>query len=157
MTEAKVLKGMEEGPRLGALPVPFRAYSFKLHMGGAVQGHFTQCSGLRSRVEVIPLWEEGRTVVRKPALPLGRGSVSLSYGLCTASELWDWFLASMEGQSQRKTVSIVMLGVDGLTEVFRYELLGCLLRDWECEAADARHQQAALSRLVLSFEALRRG
>jgi phage tail-like protein len=156
MREAKVLRGMEEGPRMGALQIPFRAYSFKLLMGGAVQGHFTQCTGLRSRVEVIPLREEGRTVVRKPTLPLG-GSVSLSYGLCTAPELWDWFLASMEGHSERKSVSILMLGVDGITEVFRYELLGCWLRDWECAAADARRQQAALSRLVLSFEVLRRG
>ncbi|SEM53135.1 conserved hypothetical phage tail region protein [Stigmatella aurantiaca] len=157
MTEAKVLKGMEEGLRMGAPQVPFRAYSFKLLMGGAVQGHFTQCTGLRSRVDVIPLREEGRTGGRKPSLPLGMGSVSLSYGLCTAAELWDWFLASMEGHSRSKNVSIQMLGVDGITEVFRYELLGCGLRDWECEAADARRQQAALSRLVLSFEALRRG
>ncbi|MDC0713237.1 phage tail protein [Stigmatella sp. ncwal1] len=157
MAEAKVLKVRDEGPRAGALALPFRAYSFKLLMGESVQGHFAQCTGLRSRVEVIPRREDGKTVVRKLSGPVGTGAVSLNYGLSTSAELWEWFLASMEGHGQSKNVSVLMLGVDGITEVFRYELLECWLRDWECAAVDARRQQAALSRLVLSFEAIRRG
>jgi phage tail-like protein len=146
------------GAQPGSLVDPFRAYNFKLLIDGVTEGHFTQCTGLRARVEVIPYREGGGgTVVRKLAGPLNLGQVTLSYGFTTSPELWDWFLGSMSGQPQRKNVSILMLGMDGVSEMLRYNLLECWPCDWECAAFDALSQQIAISRLVLTFESINRG
>lgn len=51
--------------------------------------------------------------------------------------LWRDGALSMSGQPQRKNVSILMLGMDGMTEMLRYNL--------------------AIARLVLAFESLNRG
>jgi phage tail-like protein len=148
----------EPGAQPGALVDPFRAYNFKLLIDGVTEGHFTQCSGLRAKVDVIPYREGGGgTVVRKLAGPLNLGNVTLSYGFTTSPELWSWFLASMNGQPQRKNVSVLMLGMDGMTEVLRYNLLECWPCDWEVAAFDALSNQVAIARLVLTFESINRG
>lgn len=148
----------DAGAQPGAQSELFRAYNFKLEIDGVTEGHFTQCSGVRAEVKVIPYREGGGgTVVRKLAGPLNLSTLTLSYGMSTSSELWDWFLASMSGQPQRKNVSVLMLGQDGLTEVFRYNLLEAWPCDWECSAFDALSHQVAIARMVLTFESLTRG
>ncbi len=148
----------EAGAQPGTLVDPFRAYNFKLLIDGVTEGHFLQSSGPRGRVQVIDYREGGGgTVVRKLAGPLHLGHVTLSYGFTTSPELWDWFLGSMEGQPRRKNVSILMLGMDGVTERQRYNLLECWPCEFECPAFDALSQQVAIARLVLTFESLNRG
>lgn len=64
---------------------------------------------------------------------------------------------AMNGQPQRKNVSVLMLGMDGLTEVLQYNLLECWPCDWEAAAFDALSNQIAIARLVLTFESINRG
>jgi phage tail-like protein len=146
------------GAQPGALVDPFRAYNFKLLIDGVTEGHFTQCSGLRAKVDVIPYREGGGgTVVRKLAGPINLGQLTLHYGFTSSPELWNWFLASMSGQPQRKNVSVLMLGTDGMTEMLRYNLLEAWPCDWEVAAFDALSNQIALARVVLTFESINRG
>jgi phage tail-like protein len=148
----------EKGAQPGALVDPFRAYNFKLLIDGVTEGHFIQCSGLRAKVEVIHYREGcGGTAVRKLAGQLSLGHVTLSQGFTTSAELWSWFLPSMAGEPERKNVSILMLAMDGLTEVLRYNLLECWPCDWEIAAFDALSNQIAVARLVLTFESINRG
>jgi phage tail-like protein len=162
MAEAKAPEtpppSQDAGAQPGALVDPFRAYNFKLLIDGVTEGHFIQCGGLRAEVKVIPYREGGGgTVVRKLAGQLNMGQLTLSYGFTSSPELWNWFLASMSGQPQRKNVSVLMLGMDGLTEMLRYNLLDSWPCDWEVAAFDALSNQVAIARLVLTFESINRG
>lgn len=152
------LPGPAQGAQPGVLVDPFRAYNFKLLIDGVAEGHFTQFSGLRARVEVIPYREGGGgTVVRKLAGPLNLGQLTLSYGFTSSPKLGNWLLASMSSKPQRKNVSILMLGMDGMTEVIRYNLLEAWPCDWEAVGFDAISKQTAIARLVLTFESINRG
>lgn len=145
--------------QLGARVDPFRSYNFKLIMDGVAEGHFTQLEGLLAkRLNVIHPREGGDgTGGRQQPGALHLGQATLSRGFATSSELWNWFLDSMSGQPRPKNVSIVMLGMDGMTEMLRYNLLACWPCDWEVAAFDAINNQADISRLVLTFESLSRG
>ena len=38
---------------------PYRSYSFKLEIDGVVEAHFTECSGLSTKIETIAYREAG--------------------------------------------------------------------------------------------------
>ena len=148
----------DPGAQPGALVDPFRAYNFKLLIDGVNEGHFTQCMGLHAKVEVIPYREAGGgNVVRKLAGPLRLGEVTLRYGLTQSPELWTWFQASVSGQPQRKNVSVLMVGMDGVTEVMRWNLLEAWPAEWHGAPLDALGQMVAIESLVITFESFNRG
>lgn len=162
MAEAKAPEApapeQDPGAQPGALVDPFRAYNFKLLIDGVNEGHFTQCTGLHAKVEVIPYREGGGgTVVRKLAGPLRLGEVKLSYGMTRSPELWNWFQASLSGQPQRKNVSVLMLAMDGVTEVLRWNLLEAWPSEMHGAPLDALGQVVAIESLVITFESFNRG
>jgi phage tail-like protein len=148
----------DPGAMPGVLEDPFRAYNFKLLIDGVNEGHFIQCSGMKASLEVIHYREAGGgAVVRKLAGPLRLGEVTLRYGLTRSPELWNWFQGSMSGTPQRKNVSILMMGMDGVTEVLRWNLLEAWPFEWHGAPLDALGQMVAIESLVLTFESFNRG
>ena len=89
--------------------IPYRAYNFKLAIQGVTEGHFVECSGLGVRVEPIRYQEGGSTTVHQIPGPIDYGDVTLRYGLTASRELWDWFMAGVQGKVDRRNVSILML------------------------------------------------
>lgn len=93
---------------------PILGQSFYLDIQGAVSGYFTQCNGLNSSNEVIvdkSVDNSGRTRIRKIPGPISYGNVTLSKGITSSLELWQWIAAVAEGKiaEQRKngTISLV--------------------------------------------------
>src|ERR1044071_6398793 len=85
----------ESGAQPGVFTDPYRAYNFKLIVQGVTEGHFTECTGLGMKVEVIK-YREGGTGQIVHCIP-GRveyADVSLSYGLTDSQELFDWFMTA---------------------------------------------------------------
>src|SRR5450432_917157 len=81
----------------GAIVDPYRAYSFKLEIQGAVEGHFTACSGLGINVSVIKYREGGlRQVVRTIPGQVEYEPVTLHYGLTASRELFDWLMTAVQ-------------------------------------------------------------
>ena len=136
---------------------PLRAYNFKLLIDGASEGHFTECTGLEAKVSALRYREGGSgTVVRRLAGPITYGDVTLRYGLTTSQELWNWFQSSLAGQPQRKNVSVLMTAPDGLTEVFRWNLVDAWPSEWRGAPLDAMGQLIAIESLTIVFESINR-
>lgn len=148
----------EAGAQPGALVDPLRNYNFKLLIDGVTQAHFTSFTGLNLQVEVLNFREGGGgNVVRRLAGRPKPGDARLYYGLTSSPELWTWFQASVNGVPQRKNVSVLMLGMDGFTEVMRWNLNECWPSEWHGAPLDALGNQIAIESLVLVFEAITRG
>ena len=148
----------DAGAQPGALVDPFRTYNFKLLIDGVNEGHFTQFSAIKAKVGVIRYREGGGgAAVRKLAGPLELGEVTLSYGLTQSSELWDWFQASAAGEPQRKNVSVLLMGPDGVTEKKRWNLLAAWPTEWNAPALDALGDTVAIESIVITFESFNRG
>ena len=136
---------------------PYRAYNFKLEIQGVVEGHFTECDGLSVKVHSLAYREGGASqVTRRLPGPVEYSDVTLRYGLTASRELWDWFMSAVKGTVERKNVSIVMLGSDGVTEVVRWNLVNAWVSEWRGARLDAFGQDVAIETLVMVFETLDR-
>lgn len=150
-------QGQQPAPQPAARLDPFRAYNFKLDVGGDIQGHFTECSGIEVKVPAIRYREGGeRQIIR--ALPSRPefGEVTLKYGLTDSRALFDWFMQISQGVPAPKNVSIIMLANDGATEVTRWNLEGAWPTAWRGAALDALGREIAIETLTLVFEGLNR-
>lgn len=158
MAEPAAANGAQ--PATGAQPGswidPYRAYNFKLVIGGVTQGHFVECSGLAVHVHAIRYQEGGGNVVHRIPGPLDYGDVTLRYGLTASNELWNWFMAAVQGRVERRNVSVLILDTDGVTEVLRWDLINAWPSEWRGAPLDATSREVAIESLTLVFESLQR-
>lgn len=151
----------EENPQAGAHPGtfndPYRAYNFKLVIQGVTEGHFTSCTGLGVKVQVIK-YREGRTNQVVHCIPgqVDYADITLRYGLTSSHEVWDWLLASVAGKVERKNVSILMLDSSGVSEVMRWDLINAWPAEWRGAGLDALSREVAIETLTLVYETLQR-
>ncbi|HEV8516316.1 MAG TPA: phage tail protein [Candidatus Limnocylindrales bacterium] len=146
----------ESGAQPGVWIDPYRAYNFKLVIQGITQGHFVECSGLSVHVQAIRYQEGGANVVHRIPGPIDYGDVTLRYGLTATSELWNWFMAAVQGRVERRNVSILILDTDGVTEVLRWDLINAWPSEWRGAPLDAMSREVAIESLTLVFESLQR-
>ncbi|MCP3104374.1 phage tail protein [Myxococcus sp. K15C18031901] len=135
----------------GARVDPFRAYSVKLSIDGVNEGHFTRCSA----PDVGPRPPDAQARCALP--PEALGDLTLRHGVTRSSELWRWFLASMNGAPLRKNVSVLLLASDGRTERRRWDLGEAWPKTWRASPLDELGQQIAIDSLTLVFGAISRG
>ena len=136
---------------------PYRSYNFKLDIAGVTEGHFTECSGLGVKVTPIEYREGGNNqVVRHVPGPVEYAAVTLRYGLTASRELWDWMLQAVQGNVERKNISIIMLDSEGNNEVMRWNLNDAWPSEWRGAPLDAMSREIAIEDLTLVFDTLER-
>jgi phage tail-like protein len=140
---------------MGAIPDPYRAYNFKLDIGGDTAGHFTEVSGLGARVESIAYRQGGEhQVVHRLPGRVEYCDVTLRYGLTATRTLWTWFQTGLRGAVERKNVSVSLLNNEGSAEVMRWNLQGAWIKEWKAAALDAQGRELAVESLTLCYESL---
>ncbi|MPZ68907.1 MAG: phage tail protein [Actinobacteria bacterium] len=145
------------GAQPGVFIDPFRAYNFKLSIGGVTEGHFVECSGLDIKINTIR-YREGGTQQVVHAIP-GRveyGDIVLRYGLTRSRELWQWFMSGIQGKVERRNVSILLLEADGVLEATRWDLTNAWPARWRGAVLDAMTNEVAIESVTLVFETLQR-
>lgn len=137
---------------------PYRSYNFKLLIGGNVEAHFLECSGMGIKVNTIEYRESGlKQVVRKIPGPVEYGDVTLKYGLTSSDRLWNWFMKGVEGEVERKNVTIQLLDNAGTTVVMNWNLIDAWPSEWRGAHLDAMGKEIAVESLTLVFETLEKG
>src|SRR5260221_11402698 len=113
----------QSGAQPGVFNDPYRAYNFKLVIQGVTEGHFTACTGLGVKVQVIKYREGGTSqVVHCIPGPVEYADITLRYGLTASHEIWDWLMAVVAGTVERKNVSIIVVSSDGENGRMRWEI-----------------------------------
>lgn len=140
----------------GAWVDPYRAYNFRLVIGDRTIGYFSRCTGLGARVQAIKYREGGSTAVVRVPGQVDYGDVTLSYGLTSNRELFDWFMSAARGDPQRKHVSILILGASNMQEVVRWDLINAWVSEWRGAVLDALENEVAIEHVTLVFESLSR-
>lgn len=147
----------QSGAQPGVFNDPYRAYNFKLIIQGVTEGHFTECTGIGVKVQVIKYREGGNSqVIHSIPGPVEYADITLRYGLTASRELWEWLMTAVNGKVQRKNVSIVLLDSDGITEVMRWDLLNSWISEWRGTILNAMHREVAIESLTLVYETLQR-
>lgn len=96
---------------------PYLSFAFRVEIDGITQGHFRECSGLGSSVDVVENPEGGRGQMGKLPGRVKYPNLVLKWGLTDSRELYDWHLSTVNGQVQRKNGSVIQLDSTGQEKV----------------------------------------
>jgi phage tail-like protein len=96
-------------PNTGERVDPYAAFNFTVEIDGVTTAGFTEASGLDSEQEVIDYrtGERDTIVTKLPGLRK-HPAIVLKRGFTASDELWQWRKAVMDGQTQRRSGSIVL-------------------------------------------------
>ena len=137
---------------------PYRAFNFKVEIGGVTEGHFTEVTGLGARIAPISYREAGNNqVVHYVPGRVDYGEITLRYGVTKSRELFEWFKTGVAGHVKRQNISIVLFDADGTTEVMRWNLLNAWVTEWQGSLFDASSQEVAIESLKVVCESMDRG
>ena len=90
--------------------LPYRNFRFRLEIDGLEAGGFSEVTGFDASIVVME-YREGdmvQTPMKMPGLKK-YGNITLRKGLADTTVLYDWITAGIEGEVERKTLTITLL------------------------------------------------
>jgi len=132
---------------------PYKGFRFRVEIEGIQQAGFAECSGLGSQIDVVEFREgtEPNLTVRKVPGKVRYPDIVLKWGITDSRELYNWHLAVIKGDLQRKNGSIVLLDDQGQEKV-RWNFLDGWPSKWEGPTLNARSDDVAIETLTITCE-----
>jgi phage tail-like protein len=141
----------QTGQRLDPAP----GFHFRVEIDGITRAAFHECSGFSSSIDLIEHREGGAPhPLKLPGLNK-YANVVLKRGVTEDRELYDWHLAAIEGDVQRKTGSIVVTDRRG-DERARWNFFDAWPQRLEGPMLNSESQELAIETLELAVERLER-
>lgn len=138
-------------------PNYIRSYNFLFEMQGLRVATFSNVSGLAIQMDVIEVRDGGDPAYVRTLPGLVRyPRITLSWGVTTSSDMWDWMNTAINGQVSKKDAAIICIGSDGQTEMLRYNMTGVWPCAWTGCELDASRSEAAIEHMTLVAETLER-
>lgn len=135
---------------------PFKNFRFLVEIDGITQAGFSDCSGFGSNVEVVEYREGGDTAtIRKLPGKISYPDITLKWGITNSRELYDWHLAAVNGQIERKNGSIILQDDLG-TEQVRWNFFSAWPSKYAAPEMNAKGNDVAIDSLTVSCERLER-
>jgi len=133
---------------------PFGAYNFIVEIDGIAVAGFTEASGLETETEIIEYREGNESLgVRKlPGLNKFH-NLTLEKGTTENQELWNWRKRIIDGQADRRLVSVILLD-RARNAVQRWIASEAWPSKWEGPAFNAKSNEVAIETLEIACESL---
>ena len=133
---------------------------FAVELDGVQMAYFQAVSGFSNETELIDdkvVGANGETLIRKLPGQLTWGPITLTRGLTSDMELWNWRQAVITGDTQnmRRNGSIIMYNHNH-EEVVRYDFTDAWPSKWTGPAAKADDTAVAVEELEIQYESLER-
>jgi phage tail-like protein len=136
---------------------PYRNFNFVVEIDGIKQAGFSDCSGFGASTDPIEYREGGEnTTVRKMPGVTKYPNISLKWGITDSRGLYDWYRDIVKGKVIRKTGSIVLYDVDGVTEKVRWNFFNAWPAKWDGPDFSAKGNDIAIETLELAHEGIER-
>ncbi|MFN2109115.1 MAG: phage tail protein [Anaerolineae bacterium] len=141
---------MATGDRLD----PYAQYNFLIEIDGVARAGFTECGGLSTEQDIIKYREgsETATVRKLPGLRT-YANITLKRGFTQDKELWQWRKTTIDGVTERRSGSIVLLD-ESRQEVLRWNFVAGWVSKWEGPALNSTTNEAAIESLEICHEGL---
>ena len=135
---------------------PYRGFNFLVEIDGITQAGFQEVGGLDSSTDAVD-YREGADPnhVRKLTGLNKYSAITLKRGITDSDELWKWRLAAIEGRTERKNGSIVLLDERG-QEKLRWNFFNAWPSKWTGPDFNSTSTNVALESLELSHEELKK-
>ncbi|MBZ5681025.1 MAG: phage tail protein [Acidobacteriia bacterium] len=140
-------------PGTGDRTDPFRGYNFRVEIDGITQAGFREVSGLDATSDPIEYREGNEKVFTHRKLPgqVKYSNITLKWGITSAHEFWDWRKQVIDGKTQRKNGSIVMMNESG-DEKIRWNFVNAWPSKWSGPSFNAMNNEVAVESVELQHE-----
>ena len=135
---------------------PYRSFNFLVEIDGITQAGFQECSGLDSQTASIDFrLGDDPMHVRKLTGLNTFSAISLKRGITDSDELWKWRQTVVDGKTERRNGSIVLLDEKGAEKV-RWNFTNAWPCKWTGPAFNATGNSIAVETLEIMHEELTR-
>jgi phage tail-like protein len=135
---------------------PYRGFNFLVEIDGITQAGFQECSGLDSQTASIDYREGADQNHTRKLTGLNTFSpISLKRGVTDSDELWKWRLTAVEGKTERKNGSVVLLDEKG-AERLRWNFSNAWPSKWTGPSFNSTGNSIALETLEITHEEITR-
>ena len=89
---------------------PYAKFRYKVEIDGLEAGGFSEASGFDASIDVIE-YREGDMIQTPMKLPGLKkyGNITLKQGVADSMVMYEWMIAGVEGEVERKTMTITIL------------------------------------------------
>jgi len=135
---------------------PYRGFNFLVEIDGIAQAGFQECSGLDSQTASVD-YREGADPnhVRKLTGLNTFSAISLKRGITDSDELWKWRLTAVDGKTERRNGSVVLLDEKG-AEKLRWNFSNAWPSKWTGPSFNSTGNAVAIETLEITHEELTR-
>ncbi len=135
---------------------PYRGFNFLVELDGITNAGFQECGGLDVSTDPID-YRDGSDPLHVRKLPgLNKFSaITLKRGLTDSKDLWDWRNTVIEGRTERKNGSIVLLEEKG-QEKLRWNFVNAWPSKWTGPAFNSTGNSVAIESLELTHEEIKK-
>ena len=134
---------------------PARSFNFDLQIDGVARGGFSEASGLTAEGDAVDYREgtDPQMNVRKLVGLRKYTNITLKRGYTPDTSLWDWSTNIMNGQADRRNVTIVLLN-EARQPVLRWHAENAWLNKIEGPSFKASGNEIAIESVELVHEGL---
>ena len=136
---------------------PYRGFNFLVEIDGITQAGFQEVSGLDSTTTAVDYREgtDGNHVRKLPGGLTTVSAISLKRGITDSDELWKWRQTVIDGKTERKNGSIVLLDDTG-AEKIRWNFTNAWPSKWTGPSFNATSTAVAVETLEITHEEVKR-
>lgn len=131
---------------------PYRSFNFLVEIDGISQAGFQECSGLDASTDAVDYREGADPNHTRKLSGLNKYSaISLKRGITDLDELWKWRQTVIDGKTERRSGSIVLLNEAG-AEKLRWNFSNAWPSKWTGPAFNSTGNSVAVETLELTHE-----
>ncbi len=134
---------------------PYAGYNFWVEWDGIIHAGFSECSGLNATRAAGDYREGTDKALTKRRLPglNTYNNITLKRGVTDNRELWEWHKKLVDGETDRRNVSIILADDRG-EEKMRWNLENSWPTTWTAPDFNASSDETAIETLELIHEGI---
>lgn len=135
---------------------PYGKFRYKVEIDGLEAGGFSEASGFDASIDVIE-YREGDMVQTPMKLPGLKkyGNITLKQGVADSMVMYEWMIAGVEGEVERKTITITILD-ETETATASWQVINAWPAKYTAPDFNATASEIAIETLEIAHEGMTR-
>lgn len=135
---------------------PYGKFRYKVEIDGLEAGGFSESSGFDASIDVIE-YREGDMVQTPMKLPGLKkyGNITLKQGVADSMVMYEWMIAGVEGEVERKTITITILD-ETETATASWQVINAWPAKYTAPDFNALTSEVAIESLEIAHEGMTR-
>ena len=135
---------------------PYGKFRYKVEIDGLEAGGFSEASGFDASIDVIEYREGdmGQTTMKLPGLKK-YGNITLKQGVADSMVMYEWMIAGVEGEVERKTITITILD-ETETATASWQVINAWPAKYTAPDFNATASEVAIETLEIAHEGMTR-